>query len=119
MRIDLPSGGWVEIKDAYTPGDRYAIRDAPDVSNVDGQVVVTNAEGNSWKAFYMKAITAWSFPAPVPGVGGPQVIDEFLTLDDLDELEQQCRPVYEKVAGRPNSRRNSKPQQSSGTTPGS
>jgi hypothetical protein len=118
MRIELPSGVWVDSKDNVTPGDHWAVVDAPDVSNDDGQVVVKHASGNMWKVFLSRSVIAWSYETPFqPGnldlfdEGWPGDLDDFMALRDA--LQER----FERVARSrrsPNSQ--SKPSPTNGTS---
>jgi hypothetical protein len=89
MDISLPSGATVTCKDNVTPGDHWAVTDAPDVSNEDGRVVIQNATGNMWKVFLARSVTGWSYSVPFqPGnqfqfdEGWPGDMDDFTALCD-------------------------------------
>lgn len=124
MRITLPSGAWIEVKDSTVPGDRFAVIDAPEVYVEDGKTVVLNAAGNQWKAFLSRIITGWSYQesqqVPVPAVAGPQVLDEYPDNDDdIDALDDALRARYERIIARrrPNPPRPQPP--TTGTSSGS
>jgi hypothetical protein len=89
VRISLPSGAWIEVRDNDKPSDRWAVADAPDVVNIDGQVSVRNAQGNMGKTYYARVILAWSYEAPFSpenlelfGDEWPGDMDDFLALED-------------------------------------
>ena len=101
MQITLPSGATITVRDDLKPADRFAIRDAPEVSVEDGRTVVRNAAGNSWKAFLTRVITGWSYPVPVPAVAGSQVLDDYPDTEaDMDALEDALQARYERAQGR-------------------
>lgn len=88
-RIPLPSEAWIEVRDNDTPGDHWAVIDAPDVENEDGKVSVRNAAGNMWKTYAGRIVLAWSYDTPfVPGnaalfdEGWPGDMDDFMALRD-------------------------------------
>ncbi len=118
-RIELPSGAWVDVRDKLRPADRWAVRDAPEVSTgEDGRVIVANALSATWKAFYTRLITAWSFqypdgrPVPLPAAD-PSVLDDYPDdEDDAAALEDALQPRLDRLRGRrPN------PSRTSGTSP--
>jgi hypothetical protein len=115
MRIDLPSGAWVECKDNMAPMDRYAVRDAPDTARDDnGDLIIVNAAGNMWREFLARVITAWSWPDPVPSAD-QAVLNRVPELEeDQEELERVLRPRYERIAG--TSRRGNRPRPPAATS---
>jgi hypothetical protein len=114
--IALPSGATVACKDNVTPGDHWAVTDAPDVSNEDGVVSVRNATGNMWKVFLARSVTGWSYGVPFqPGnqfqfdEGWPGDLDDFMALRDA--LQER----FDRVA---RSRRSPNPQSKPSPTNG-
>jgi hypothetical protein len=100
MRILLPSKSWIDVRDNLAPMDRYAVRDAPDVSNEDGQVTVKNASGNMWRTFLSRTIVDWSFDAPIPS-RDPASLDRFPDLEeDQDALEDALRERFDRITAR-------------------
>jgi hypothetical protein len=119
MRIELPSGSWVDVKDNTVPGDRFAIQDSVDVVIEDGKSVIHGAASAQWKAFLSRVVTGWSFPVPIPSVAGTQVLDEYPDKeDDADALEDALQERYDRlVRRRPTTRR--QPSPTSETSPAS
>ena len=98
MKIDLPSGGWVECRERLGPGDRFAIQDGPDVIVEEGRTVVRNAASNSLRGFLARIVTAWSFPGdPAVILGSAKALDEIFDIDDWDKLERDTQPLFEKA----------------------
>ena len=121
MRIDLPSGAWADCKDNVTPGDHWAVIDAPEVTNDDGQVVVKHASGNRWKVFLARNVSGWSYDSPFQP-GNQQLFDEGWPgdMDDFMALRDALQERFDRVTRSrrsPNSQ--SKPSPTSGTSPGS
>lgn len=101
MEITLPSGATVTVKDNTVPGDRFAVQDSVTSYVEDGRVVVPKAASSQWKAFLTRVITAWSYPVPIPAVGGEQVLEEYpQTDDDIDALEDALQERYERIVNR-------------------
>jgi len=102
MRVELPSGGWAEIREKLRPGDRFALQDAPTVVVTDGKVVVRDAAANGTRALLARLITAWSFPGNPAMILGASVdaLDEVMDLDDWDALEDAVAPLAGKARGR-------------------
>ena len=120
MRIELPSGGWVECKDSTVPGDRFAIQDAVElVVEDDGRRVVRGAAGKQWKAFLGRMIVAWSYPVPPPCVAGLDVLDDYPDKEeDDDALQDALQERFDRLTrARPTAPR--KPAPTSGTSPAS
>jgi len=122
MRVTLPSGAWVDVKDQTVPGDRFAVRDAVDLVVEDGKTIIHGAVTAQWKAFLTRVIVAWSYSEqgiPVPAVGGDGVLDEFPDNDDdIDALEDALSARFERItAGRPGNRQRP-PSPKNGTSSG-
>lgn len=107
MRIDLPSGAWVEVKDNTVPRDRFAVQDATEVVVEDGRAVV-GGTSRQWTAFLTRIVTGWSYQdlgVPIPSAGGSQVLDEYPQTDeDIDALNDALAERYERIvrSRRPN-----------------
>jgi hypothetical protein len=101
LRIELPSGAWVDVKDNTVPGDRFAIQDAPETIVEDGKIIVRGAASSMWKAFLARLITAWSWPVPIPAAAGLQVLDEYPPdEDDAAALEDALTERYDRLSRR-------------------
>lgn len=117
MEIALPSGGSVTVRDNTTPGDHWAVVDAPDVVNEDGNVSVRNAQGNMWKKFLSRVVTGWSYGVPL-NPENPELFDDAWPGDEDDffALRDALQERFDRVARSrrsPNSQ--SKPSPMSGT----
>lgn len=116
MRVELPSGGWVEVKDKLTLRDKWAVAEGLEVQSRDGVQYIPASFGDlQMKNFLTSVITAWSFdgiPVPSQNIGGADVMATVLDLDDYDALEEAVQPLYQKVSNRPN-------RKAGGTTPSS
>jgi hypothetical protein len=99
MRIELPSGAWVDVKDNAVPGDRFAIQDAVELEVEDGgRRVVRGAAGKQWKAFLARFVTGWSFPVPIPAVVGTDVLDDWPDQEEDDEaLQDALQERFDRV----------------------
>jgi hypothetical protein len=101
MRINLPSGSWVEVRDNFVPNDAYAVADAPDVVNDDGQVSVKNATGNMWKVFLSRVIVGWSYegePLPSQDI---KVLEKYPdSEDDFFALREALQDRFDRLANR-------------------
>ena len=117
MEIALPSGGSVTVRDNTTPGDHWAVVDAPDVVNEDGNVSVRNAQGNMWKKFLSRVVTGWSYGVPL-NPENPELFGDAWPGDEDDffALRDALQERFDRVARSrrsPNSQ--SKPSPTSGT----
>ena len=108
MRIDLPSGGWVEVREDLKAKDRFAVQQAVDLTydTAEGKQTYTlNISDRMRLALLGLIITDWSFaasgvPIPANNPGGTDIIGEALDLDDYDALEKGIEPLFAKVRGR-------------------
>ena len=120
MRIELPSGAWVDVKDNTVPGDRFAIQDSTMLEVLeDGRRVVRGAAGKQYRAFLTRIMTGWSFPVPIPAVAGDGVLDDWPDQeDDDDALQDALQERFDRLTrARPTAPR--KPAPTSGTSPAS
>lgn len=78
-RVDLPSGGWVELRDASTVRvrDRKQVMLAADKTGVAGLM-------SSGDMVIALAVTAWSFDDRLP-IEQPDVLDD-LEIPDYDAI---------------------------------
>ena len=99
MRIELPSGAWADCKDNVTPGDHWAVIDAPDVTNEDGQVSVRHASGNMWKEFLGRTVIGWSYSVPFQA-GNLMLFDDDWPGDEDDffALTDALQERFDRVA---------------------
>jgi hypothetical protein len=101
MRITLPSGAWIDVKDNTLQGDRFAIQDSVDLVVEDGKTVIHGAQSAQWRAFLSRVILAWSYDVPIPSVGGVAVLDEHPTTDDdIDALDDALAARFNRIVGR-------------------
>jgi hypothetical protein len=119
MRVELPSGAWVELRDKLNVEDQRAVQNAVVIE------ITTDENGNTVQripgdhtmarraALLSRIVTDWSFaaqgiPIPSQNVGGADMIDSAISdLDDMNKLDEEIRPLMEKAnpGRRPNSRR--------------
>lgn len=114
MRVELPSGGWVELRDALKAKDKHAVQAAVKFTIADGgrQEVSAGVQNDMQDALLGLIITAWSFaescgwPIPAGNPGGTAILGE-LDIDDYNALIDAVDPIYQKVrlggGGSPNS----------------
>jgi hypothetical protein len=116
--IALPSGATVAVRDNDTPGDHWAVSDAPDVTNEDGVVSVRNASGNMWKTFMARVVVGWSYGVPFQE-GNLSLFDAAWPgdMDDFMALRDALQERFDRVARSrrsPNSQ--SRPSPTNGTS---
>jgi len=101
MRITLPSGAWVDVKDNMVPADRFAVQDSVETVIEDGRAVIRGAASSQWKAFLSRVVVAWSYDGvPIPS-HDLAVLDAYPdTEDDADALEDALQDRYERVTRR-------------------
>ena len=108
MRVELPSGAWVELRDKLSLQDRWAMGGGITITQRDGvQYLPANISDLQMKGFLGSVIEAWSFPGiPVPSqnIAGADILGQVFTdLDDFDALEEAVQPLFQKAArNRPN-----------------
>jgi hypothetical protein len=123
LRVELPSGNWVDVRDKLMAADKFAAQSAVTLTyealgeRQDGQGQVQRipggVENEMRNALLGQVIDAWSFegvPVPSQNIAGPAAtIGATLDLDDYNVLQEAVQPLLEKVrfgAG-PNTRRQS------------
>lgn len=120
MRLNLPSGGWADIRDKLKPKDRFAVHGAVRVTvGNDGDIDVSAGIQDLMRvALISRLLEAWSLDAPLPGqhscpgcTGNSALwhqhvidyIDDVVGFDDWDAIEAATEPLLERVNGsRPN-----------------
>ena len=118
MRIDLPSGAWVEVRDPETfkGSDRKKVRKSIRLSVTrDGvQEMTGDIDDVMRDALLTQIITSWSLaeqgiplpsvPRPVAGTAGsavdPDVIADNLSSRDYAALQDAAQPLLDEVLGR-------------------
>ena len=116
MRITLPSGAWVDVKDNTVPADRFAVQDSVETVIEDGRAVIRGAASSQWKAFLSRVVVAWSYDGvPIPS-HDLAVLDAYPdTDDDIDALDDALRERFNRIVNRrPTTRR--QPSPTSGTS---
>ena len=106
MRVDLPSGGYIEFRDSLIAKDKFKVQKSLKFKVKDGQEQevsggITNDMRN---ALLAELITAWSLGAPLPSAdlkAGMAAIDD-MDIDDYNALQEEVEPLLEKVSFRPN-----------------
>jgi hypothetical protein len=114
MRITLPSKqadetpNWVEVADPddLTAETLFAIHKAVRISSgASGETSYSprEMEDDSVNAFLGFAITAWSFPAPIPAqnnlVAADRAIGRVMRAKDWSSLKNQVRPLMDELEG--------------------
>lgn len=119
MKIDLPSGAWIEVRDDLSVADQRAVQGAVDVE------IRTDGEGNNVarlpgdhqarrrSALLYQIITNWSWaeqgiPVPSQNLAGADAVDSVISsIRDMNEIDEKIAPLMELVnpSRRPNSRK--------------
>lgn len=112
VKVELPSGAWVEIRDKLGAKDKWAIGAGYNVRVENGvSILPGNLGGLQMKAFLASVITGWGGPGldgvliPAQSPEGADILDRALSdLDDYDVLEDAVTPLFQRVqgGGRPN-----------------
>ena len=106
MRVDLPSGGYVDVRDNLVADDKFAVQDSIKFKVRDGkeQEVSGGITNDMRNALLAELITGWSLKAPLPSAdmkAGMAAIDD-MDIDDYNALQEAVEPLLEKVSFRPN-----------------
>lgn len=114
MRIELPSKqadgtqNWVEVRepDDFMAGELMAIHSAQKItSGPNGETVYApkEMEDDAASAFLGPAITAWSFPSPIPSqvnvAAADKVIGRAMKGRDFSVLKRKVRPLIDELEG--------------------
>lgn len=121
MRVELPSGNWVEIRDTLKAKDKFSVQNAIASSMEMTAAGTAKVPGNVMSlmqsSLMARIIQSWSFTDPLPGAHACQEcmgnsrawhehvsdgIGELLDLDDYNKLEEVISPLLEKVMSAPN-----------------
>ena len=115
MRVDLPSGNWVEIADRRKGNLAGRVTGAVLIEVQDGKTLIPGDVGiRQTDAFLRETITDWSLAQPppdgsgipIPKVNAPggadrtSVIGDELDEDDYAALHQAVQEIVVKVIGR-------------------
>ena len=112
-RIDLPSlqadgesHNWVDVRepDDFFAEDLFAIHAAVRVSTGgDATFSPREVEDDSVNSFLGRAITAWSFPAPIPAQNGivaaDKAIGRVMKAKDWAFLRKAVGPLMDELEG--------------------
>ena len=110
MRVDLPSGNWVELRDKLMAADRFAVQDSIvlTLTGNDRQEIGAGIQNRMRNALLGQIITGWSFDGyPIPSqnaLAGIDIIGTTLDIDDYNFLAEQVQHLLDKVSFNPNPR---------------
>jgi hypothetical protein len=100
MRVELPSGNWVEMRDNLKGRDRTAVHAALRITvkeGQQGQEVGADLSDRMHDSLLANIITAWSLEAPIPAEqGGADAVAD-LDIDDYNELHLKTADLMKKV----------------------
>lgn len=104
MKIELPSGGWVEYREKLMAGDKFAVQDAISVEFKDGVNRASLGTINDQRnALLGRIITNWSFgqtPEQMKDLqAADKVIGNAMDLDDYNALSDAVEPLLNKITG--------------------
>lgn len=117
MKVDLPSGAWIEFRDSLVARDKFKVQNSLKFKVKDGkeQEVSGGITNDMRNALLAQLITAWSLDAPLPSAdfeAGMEAID-VMPIDDYNKLQDEVEPLLEKVSFRPNPKTPSGSEESS------
>lgn len=104
MKIELPSGGWVEYREKLMAGDKFAVQDAISVEFKDGVNRASLGTVNDQRnALLGRIITNWSYGQTPDQLKDLQaadvVIGNAMDLDDYNALADAVEPLLGKITG--------------------
>ncbi len=110
MRVDLPSGNWIELRDKLMAADRFAVQDSIvlTLTGNDRQEIGAGIQNRMRNALLGQIITGWSFDGyPIPSqnaLAGIDIIGSTLDIDDYNFLAEKVQHLLDKVSFNPNPR---------------
>jgi hypothetical protein len=107
VRVELPSGAWIDLRDKLLAEDLWEIQGSIKVSvSADGEQTITSGVQNAFrKALLKQVITNWSFegtPIPANNPGGAEVMGKLLDAKDWNHLCEVTQPMLDEASYRPN-----------------
>lgn len=111
MKVELPSGAWVELRERLMANDKFTVQSAVkiELDTATGfQHTAVGLVNDMRNALLTLLIESWSFapgvPIPKDNHAGGRVIGEVLDLDDYNALSEAVEPMLMKVVtgGAPN-----------------
>lgn len=103
MKVELPSGGWVEYRDKLMAGDKFAVQDAISVEFKDGVNRASLGTVNDQRnALLGRIITDWfgQTPEQLKNIQAADiVIGNAMDLDDYNALTEAVDPLLNKIMG--------------------
>ena len=104
MKVELPSGGWVEYREKLMAGDKFAVQDAVSLEfRESGNRASLGMVNDQRNALLGRIITGWSFgqtPDQLKDlVAADVVIGNALDIDDYNVLSDEVQPLLDKVMG--------------------
>jgi hypothetical protein len=111
MRITLPSkqadetSNWVEVRspDDFLAEELFAIHRAARLPTGEGTFSPREMEDDQANAFLGSAITAWSFPSPIPSqmnmAAADKVVGRAMKAKDWSVLRRKVLPLIAELEG--------------------
>ena len=111
MRVELPSKqaddtpNWVDLKspDDFMAADLFALHRAVRISSSAADYSPAELADDRVNAFLGSAITAWSFPAPIPAQNGVAAADvaigRVMKARDWAVLRREAQPLMDELEG--------------------
>lgn len=109
MKVDLPSGAWVQLRDKLTAGDKMAVQGSFTITvDTDGHQEMPSGITNILRnALLERIIENWGGgegeyalegkPVPANSPQGGDLIADVMDLDDYNVLVEKVEPLLEKV----------------------
>ena len=109
VRVDLPGGGYVELRDKLQAKDKFATQGGFVVEWQEGKQLMPSGVSNTMmKNLLGVIITEWGGPGlegiaiPAQNIAGADILDS-LDIDDYQALAEAAEPLLRKlVMPRPN-----------------
>jgi len=106
MKVELPSGNWVELRDNLKGRDRTAVNAVLRIRVRTGeqqereQEVGADVSDRMHDTLLANLITLWSFERPIPSSqGGADAVAD-LDIDDYHELHSRTEDLLQRVTAK-------------------
>jgi hypothetical protein len=112
VKVELPSGAWIQIRDKLMADDKFAVQSSftIPVDEEGRQQMPSGIQNIMRNALLERVIEAWGGgslegqPPPAQNIQGVAAIGQLLDIEDYNALCEAVDPMLEKVTFGPNRR---------------
>jgi hypothetical protein len=105
VKVELPSGAWIQIRDKLMADDKFAVQSSftIPVDEEGRQQMPSGIQNIMRNALLERIIEAWGGgplegqPPPAQNIQGVAVIGQLLDIEDYNALAEAVDPMLEKV----------------------